>query len=84
MIASERYHPHSFAVNESRIMTGSGLGGFICVTAGSISVISRLGTAILTSFPVAAGTVYGLPMYLGVNGFTVTLAGGASGVVLTQ
>jgi hypothetical protein len=85
MVTTERYHPNIMAANETKVFAGgSGTGGFICVTAGTLTILSRLGTTVLNAFPVAAGSVYGLPIYLGVNGYSVVLAGGASGTLLTQ
>lgn len=89
MDVQERYDAVPMAADTSRSWHhGSGIAGFIAVTAGTITVsrTNDLGVAsvVLAPFPVAAGTIYGLPMFLGTNGFTVTLAGGASGTLLLQ
>lgn len=85
MNVQERYTPIPMAANASRDLESLGLGGFICVTTGTLSVTRKDGattTPLLTAFPVTAGVVYGLPIYLHTRGATVTLAGGASGTLL--
>lgn len=82
MIHQELYHPEAVAANSTTIVQGQGLGGFIAVTAGTITVTNRAGVIVLNAFPVSAGAVYGLALFLGINSYTVTLAGGASGTLL--
>lgn len=84
-IVQERYSPHAMAANASYVVNGPNLGGFIAVTAGTITVTDALSNVLLNAFPVAAGLYYPLPMYLAVKGAksaTVQLAGGASGTLL--
>lgn len=78
----ERYTPRLMAANTSTTLTGPSVGGFISVTAGTLSITSVDSGNVLTAFPVAVGTYYPLPIYVGQNGGTVTLAGGASGTLL--
>jgi len=88
MIIQEQYHGVPIAADGTYESSGIGTGGFICVTAGTLSITRRnltqplTGVAVLTAFPVSAGTVYGLPILMNA-GYTVTLAGGASGTLLT-
>lgn len=57
------------------------LNGFACKTAGTLSVTTAGGKAILSAFPVAAGAYLPLPFYLEGTGAVVTTAGGASGTI---
>ncbi len=84
MVVQEQYKPHIFTADQTRSFQGCGIGAFIAVTAGTITVTAFNGTVVLNAFPVTAGGIYSLPMYLGLNGYTVTLAGGASGTLLSQ
>lgn len=85
MVVQERYHPQAMAANSSYVLTGAGIGGFAAVTAGTITVTAASGTVLLNAFPVAAGSVYGIPILTGAaGGATVVLAGGASGTLLKQ
>lgn len=87
MVVQERYHGMAMAANSTYSMPqgSSGIGGFICVTAGTLTITGATGTILLNAFPVSAGQVYGIPMYFGINGgTTIALAGGASGSLLKQ
>lgn len=89
MVFQERYTPIPMAADSTFTMNSvNAIGGFIAVTAGTITVArqNQSGgyTTILNAFPVSAGAVYGLPMYVSAHGGTVTLAGGASGTLLTS
>ncbi len=81
MIVSERYTAQLLAANSTNTLNNSAIGGFLCMTAGTITVSTAIGRVIINAFPVAAGTYYPMPFYLGEAGGTVTLAGGASGTL---
>lgn len=78
----ERYTPYPIAANGSQIVPGQQLGGFIVTTAGTITIVSQ-GITLLNAQPVTAGQYLPLPILLPANGgATITLAGGASGLLL--
>ncbi len=77
----ERYNPIVLAANGTAPLTGDMVGGFLCQTAGTVSITRNTGGALLTAFPVEIGVYYPMPFYIGPNGGTVTLAGGASGIL---
>jgi hypothetical protein len=79
----ERYTANPMGVNATFTITGSQLGGFLAVTAGTITVTDADGTVEVNAFPCAAGQYVPLPLLLNTIGGTVTLAGGASGTLLT-
>lgn len=79
------YHAQALGVNAVQAFAGIAVGGFLAVTAGTITITapSTTGaTTLLNAFPVAIGTAYDLSIYTGTNGCVVTLAGGASGTIL--
>ncbi len=82
MVITERYRPVSLGVNEVYSMPQGqqSLGGFIAVTAGTITIVNGLGATVLSAFPVAAGVYYPLPVFAPAS--VITLAGGASGTIL--
>lgn len=82
MIVQERYQPAIVGVNSTYVINGQNLGGFLAVTAGTITVTTANGTAVLSAFPVSAGVYYPLPFFMGQTGSTLVTAGGASGTVL--
>lgn len=82
MIIEEQYHAQVIPVDTTVQLEGRGIGGFIAVTAGTLTVTYRDGSVALAAFPVAAGTSYKLPIYTGTNGYSVTTGGGASGTLL--
>lgn len=77
----ERYQPFLMAANATLQVTKESIGGFAAATAGTITVTSTANGTVVSAHPVAAGTYYPFPFYLGSNGGTVTLAGGASGTL---
>jgi hypothetical protein len=86
MNIQERYTPYPVAANATVEIAGSALGGFLCTTAGTITVVRNASggnpqLTILTAHPVSAGIYYPLPFYLGTQGGTFTAAGGASGLL---
>jgi len=82
----ERYHPQVVAVNGTAVVTSDQLGGFLALTSGTITVtvtnsLTGATVTIVNAVPVTAGIWTPLPFYVGKNGCTVTLAGGASGTL---
>lgn len=82
MNITERYRGQAMAANSSTYVNGDSVYGFLAVTSGTITVVDDAGGPIVQSFPMAAGVYYPIPVYIGPNGGTVTLAGGASGTLL--
>ena len=76
----DRYAARTIAADSTNTLQSGALGGFFAVTAGTITINSN-GAAILSAFPVAAGSVTPLPFYVGPNGGTFVTAGGASGTL---
>ncbi len=81
MFTTERYQPYTAGVNATVNINRQSVGGFLCITSGTLSVTRSDGTAVVTAFPVTAGNWYFIPFLIGHNGGTVTLAGGASGTI---
>lgn len=79
----ERYSATAVAANGVVNITGSQTGGFLAVTAGTITLADANGVVEVNAFPVAAGQYVPLPIYLNTIGGTFTCAGGASGTLLT-
>lgn len=62
-------------------VNGGALGGFLCTVAGSIKLtvgVDGLGTTIVDTLPVSAGTYIPLPLALMTAAYA-TLTGGAQG-----
>lgn len=78
----ERYTPLPLAANASTTLTGVILGGFIAVTAGTVTVTTQAGVVVVNAVPVAAGAYLPLPILLPSPSAVVALAGGASGTLL--
>lgn len=85
MDVKERYNPIIIGVNGTVKSSSENLGGFLAVTAGTITITYNTSTAavLVSALAVTAGVWTPLPFYVGVNGVNVTLAGGASGVLGT-
>ena len=79
----ERYTATAIAANGSHTITGSQTGGFLAVTAGTITLTDLNGVVEVNAFPVAAGQYVPLPILLNTIGGVFTCAGGASGTLLT-
>lgn len=77
----ERYTPEVVAVDTTITLYSDSIGGFLAKTAGTITVTAADGTVLVNAHPVAAGSYYPLPFFLGDNGGTFTTAGGASGTL---
>lgn len=84
MLIQERYQPVVIGVNAThRFPQGAqNIGGFLAITAGTVTVVDMAGVTIINAFPVSAGVYYPMPFSLG-NGSsgTFTTAGGASGTL---
>lgn len=74
----ERYTPLVVGLNSSGQIASDMVGVFIAATAGTLTLVNSAGQTILNAQPVAVGTNF-IQLYLGANGGTYTLAGGASG-----
>ena len=81
MNVRERYTPVVMAANTTVPLYGSDVGAFLCVTAGTITVVNSKGVTIVAAFPVSAGVYYPFLFYLDGVGGSVTTAGGASGTL---
>lgn len=82
----ERYAPVLIAANASFTLATNSVGGFLCKTAGTISVtrtnqLTGASELIIDAHPVSAGLYYPLPFFLGSAGGVFTAAGGASGTL---
>lgn len=84
-IVKERYAALPLGTNSSTVIKAQSIGGFLAITGGTITVTQNTdvntSVTIINAFPVAAGVYYPLPFFLGTYGGSVTLAGGASGVL---
>lgn len=77
----ERYHAVNLGANGTYTFPSGVSGnsaGFLCVTAGTITITRSSGSVVVNAFPVTAGVYYPMPFIIGMNG-TVTLLAGASG-----
>ena len=86
MLIQERYTPLPVGVNATVIINNQSIGGFLCQTAGTITIAAPAtaespAVAVLTAFPVLAGVYYPTPFFLSKSGGTFTTAGGASGTL---
>ena len=84
MIVNESYPYRPFAANAAGAVTSNGgaLGGFACVTAGTLTLTENTGggTVVLATMAVSAGIFYTLPFQCAPGTFLyATLAGGAVG-----
>lgn len=78
----ERYRPEPMGVDASYTVRGGQIGGFLCKTAGTLTLTAANGTVLISAQPVAAGVYLPLPFLLPTSeGGTVQLAGGASGTL---
>lgn len=81
----ERYHPQTMAVNSTFLFKGDQVAGFLAITTGTLT-LTRVsdGLVIINAVPVTAGIYTPMPFFISTNGsggYSITLAGGASGVV---
>lgn len=77
----ESYNPAPIGVDGTFTNNAANvsLGGFNCVTAGTMTITSNA-AAQVTNLPLAAGAFVPLP-YMFANGVVVQLGGGASGLL---
>lgn len=82
----ENYVPSILAANSStQVRSGAGeLGGFLCTTAGTITVYDGIGASgkIIDTMAVTAGVFHSMPFGFG-TGLYVVLAGGGAGTMAT-
>jgi len=83
MHVQERYSPVPVAANSTVVLNGSGVGGFLCTTSGTVTLVRNNGngstTTLVSAAAVTAGQWLPLPFYIGSVGGTFTTAGGAVG-----
>lgn len=82
-LIQERYVPVPIGVNgtyEFSSGSPSGIAGFLCVTAGNLTVTRADGVVVVNAVPVTAGTYLPMPFYVGPDS-TVVLSVGASGTL---
>lgn len=69
--------------NATQDFSAGNIGGFMCNTTGTLTLQTlNPNVTLLTAFPVEAGRYYPFPIYTGSGAIRVTLAGGASGMML--
>lgn len=85
MIEQLRWNPLPVAANSSAEIKSSRVGGFLCTTSGTLTIVRNnedgTTTTLINAMAVTAGQWTFIPFYLGRNGGTVTTAGGAVGVL---
>ena len=80
----ERYRPAPIAADGTLTLPATcNIGGFLCKTAGAITVIDSKGVTVVNAVAVAAGTWLPIPFLLAGGGtpVVITLSGGAVGTV---
>jgi hypothetical protein len=80
MSCQGRFQPQLIGVDGTYVGTNDSLGGFLCKTAGTLTVTRADSVLLVDALPVSAGIWYPLEFFVG-DGATVTLAGGASGTL---
>lgn len=79
----ERYPAKVIAANTTVTILGQSIGGFLCKTSGTITVVNSQGITVVDAFPVTSGSYYPLPIFVGGdNRATFATAGGAVGTLL--
>jgi hypothetical protein len=85
MNVKERYAPVPMAADSSIRVSGSNLGGFLCVASGTVTVTDANNVVIVDTLPVTAGVYYPMPFLITYEGsqpgYLVELAGGAAGTL---
>lgn len=79
--SNPRFRILQVGVNATVPVASQGIGGFLAITSGTVTINFADGAAAISAFPVTAGNWYFMPFYIGQNGGTVITAGGASGVL---
>jgi hypothetical protein len=81
-VNNERFTAYVMGANSSLKVTRQSIGGFLAKTGGTVTVTNDNGVVIVDAHPVTAGLYYPMPFLLQTTtGGTVSLAGGASGVL---
>lgn len=80
-----RYNPVPIAANSTVQITGSRIGGFLCTTSGTLTIVRNnedgTTTTLINALAVTAGQWTPLPFYLSSHGGSATTAGGGVGVL---
>lgn len=79
----ERYAPLVITGAGTTIVGNSdknAVGGFLCITAGTLTVQRHDGSIVVNALPCAAGIYYPMPFYIGYN-FVVIAGTGLTGVL---
>ncbi len=83
MNVRERFRAQPMGANASYKVGGASIGGFICVTSGTLTVTDADATVLVNGVAVTAGLMIAIPIFFNTSaGGTVTLAGGAVGTLL--
>ncbi len=80
----ERYRPVPIAANTTVVLPATcNIGGFLCKTAGTITVVDSNGVTVVNAVAVSAGIYTPMPFTLAGGGtpVVVTTAGGAVGTL---
>lgn len=81
----EQFRAQPLGVNAAVKIGGSGLGGFLAVTSGTLtisSIVDGVAVTMVAAVPVTAGIFTPLPfLFQNSEGATITLGGGASGTL---
>lgn len=84
---SHCHSPLLVAAGATVPIRASRLGGFLCTTTGTITIVRDNGggstTTLVNALPVTAGQWVDIPMLIGSNGGTITSAS-AVGVLMTS
>ncbi len=80
-IVHERYSPVVIGVNATETTSRTSVGGFLCKTAGTLTITGADGVVVIAAQPVSAGTWVDLHFFICKDGLLATTAGGASGVL---
>lgn len=78
----ERYPAKVVGVDTTTAILNQSIGGFLCKTAGTITVTNSRTDTVVDAIPVLAGVYYPLPIFVGFPNATFITAGGASGSLL--
>lgn len=81
MAVQIRYNPVVIPVDTAVSIKSQMIGQFHAKTAGTITIVDTDGVTILNAFPVTAGAVIPINLYIGEHGGTFTTAGGAGGTL---
>lgn len=80
-----RWNPLPIAANSTVQIKGSRVGGFLCTTSGTLTIVRNnedgTTTTLVNALAVTAGQWTFIPFYLTSHGGTATTAGGAVGVL---